>query len=166
MMNEKMEQVLKQQKQQMDEPRIDDNEDIIQLVGFVVGEEEFAVPILSIKEIIKPLDYTRVPKTPSYVLGVFNMRGSVLPLVDLKNKFGMPPTKFNEDTRVIVLKNDKDEQVGFVIEELSEAIRIKESDIEPAPEGSGKDNLIYGVGKKDDRLITILRVEALLKRDF
>lgn len=165
-MNEKMEQVLKQQKQQMDEPRIDDMDDVVQLVGFVVGEEEFAVPILSIKEIIKPLDYTRIPKTPSYVLGVFNMRGSVLPLVDLKNKFGMPATKFNEDTRVIVLKNERDEQVGFVIEELSEAIRIKESDIEPAPEGSGKDNLIYGVGKKDDRLITILRVEALLKREF
>ena len=165
-MNEKMEQVLKKQRQQMDDPRAEDNDDVIQLVGFVVGEEEFAVPILSIKEIIKPLDYTRVPKTPSYVLGVFNMRGSVLPLVDLKNKFGMPATKFNDDTRVIVLKNDNDEQVGFVIEELSEAIRIKEGDIEPAPEGSGKDNLIYGVGKKDDRLITILRVDTLLKRDF
>lgn len=165
-MNDKMEQVLKQQKQQMDEPGVDDNEDVIQLVGFVVGEEEFAVPILSIKEIIKPIDYTRIPKTPSYVLGVFNMRGSVLPLVDLKNKFGMPLTKFNDETRVIVLKNDKDEQVGFVIEELSEAIRIKEGDIEPAPEGSGRDNLIYGVGKKDERLITILRVETLLKRDF
>jgi len=164
-MNEKMEKVLKQQKQQMKEPRVDDMDDVVQLVGFVVGEEEFAVPILSIKEIIKPLEYTRVPKTPSYVLGVFNMRGSVLPLVDLKNKFGMPMTKFNDDTRVIVLK-DGDEQVGFVIEELSEAIRIKESNIEPAPEGSGKDNLIYGVGKIDDRLITILNVKALLKRDF
>jgi len=164
-MNEKMEKVLKQQKQQMKEPRVDDMDDVVQLVGFVVGEEEFAVPILSIKEIIKPIEYTRVPKTPSYVLGVFNMRGSVLPLVDLKNKFGMPMTKFNDDTRVIVLK-DGDEQVGFVIEELSEAIRIKESNIEPAPEGSGKDNLIYGVGKIDDRLITILNVKALLKRDF
>jgi len=164
-MNEKIEKLLKQQKQQMEEPRVDDMDDVIQLVGFIVGEEEFAVPILSIKEIIKPIEYTRVPKTPSYVLGVFNMRGTVLPLVDLKNKFGMPKTKFDDDTRVIVLK-DGDEQVGFVIEELSEAIRIKESNIEPAPEGSGKDNLIYGVGKVDDRLITILNVKALLKRDF
>lgn len=164
-MNEKMEQILKKQKQQVDEPQIQE-EDVIQLVGFVVGDEEFAVPILSIKEIIKPIEYTRVPKTPSYVLGVFNMRGSVLPLVDLKHKFGMPKTKFNDETRVIVLKNENEEQVGFVIEELSEALRIKESDIEPAPETSGKDNLIYGVGRIDDRLVTILQIETLLKRDF
>jgi len=165
-MNDKMEQVLKKQKKQIDGPEVTDQEEIVQLVGFVVGEEEFAVPILSIKEIIKPIDYTRVPKTPDYVLGVFNMRGSVLPLVDLKMKFGMPPTKQNDETRVIVLKNKDEEQVGFVIEELSEAIRIKESDIDPAPDSASKDNLIYGVGKKENRLVTILQIETLLKRDF
>ena len=69
-----------------------DNEELdefLQLVGFIVGEEEFAVPILNIQEIIKPIEYTRVPATPNYVLGVFNLRGSVIPLIDLRLKFGL-----------------------------------------------------------------------------
>ena len=154
------------QKQQEQKKPNTETENIIQLVAFVVGSEEFAVPILSIQEIIKPLEYTRVPGVPNYVLGVFNMRGWVVPLINLRLKFRLPCEKPTEDTRYIVIKN-QEERAVFTIDRLTEAVRIKESDIDPTPETISQDeNLIYGVGKRDDRLITILRPEELLKRTF
>lgn len=141
-------------------------EDILQVVGFLVGSEEFAVPILDIQTIEKPIDFTRVPGTPSYVLGVFNLRGNVYPLIDLRAKFGLPVIKQNKDTRYIVIKHN-DEVAGFVIDRLTEAIKINEADIEPTPETLNEEaDLIYGIGKQKDRLITILKVEYLLKRAF
>ena len=164
-MNEKLQQVLKNQKAQKNGPDENKDEGIVQLVCFMVGDEEFGVPILNIQEIIKPLASTRVPSTAAYVVGVFNLRGSVLPLVDLRQKFGLSPQRHTEDTRFIVIKNDKNQVSGFVIDKLTEAIRMKESDIDPAPEsGSDDENQIYGVGKREDKIITILRVESLLNK--
>ncbi|BBG65201.1 positive regulator of CheA protein activity [Hydrogenimonas sp.] len=165
-MSNQLEKVLQKQQQQQKAPDEGEIENVIQLVGFMVGEEEFAVPILGIQEIIKPIEYTRVPKTPPYVLGVFNLRGSVLPLIDLRMKFGLSKSKENEDTRYMVIKHN-DEVAGFVIDRLTQATRIKESAIDPAPETlNDEQNLIYGVGKQKEKLISILNVEALLKRDF
>lgn len=81
----------------------DEPEDILQVIGFVVGNEEFAVPILNVKEIVKPTDFTRVPGTPPYVLGVFNMRGNVYPLINLRLKFGLPAIKQDKDTRYLIV---------------------------------------------------------------
>lgn len=141
-------------------------EDILQVISFLVGNEEFAVPILSVRDIVKPIEYTRVPGTPDYVSGVFNLRGNVFPLINLRMKFGLPELKQNKDTRYIVIQHN-DEVAGFVIDKLIEVARIKESDIDPTPETLHEEaNLIYGIGKQKDRLITILKVEYLLKRAF
>ena len=88
-MNDKLNQVLKRQKRQVIDPSEKEREEIVQLVGFIVGDEEYAIPILNIQEIIKPIEYTRVPSVPNYVLGVFNLRGSVIPLIDLRKKFSL-----------------------------------------------------------------------------
>jgi purine-binding chemotaxis protein CheW len=165
-MSEKLQQIInKQQEQQNDEVSLID--DGVQLVGFIVGDEEYAVPILNIQEIIKPLKWTRVPQTPAYVLGVFNLRGAVIPLIDLRVKFGLPPKNHNDETRFFVLKYE-DDVAGFVIDRLTEAIRIKQTDIGPAPDTAlgEEESLIDGVGKKSDRILTILKVNKLLERDF
>ena len=142
------------------------DEDVVQLVGFVIGDEEYSVPILDIQEIIKPISWTRVPQTPAYVLGVFNLRGSVIPLIDLRIKFGLEPKKHDDDTRFIVMKDGAD-VAGFVIDRLTEALRIKKSDINPAPDTLDEDtSMIEGVGKKADRILTILKVHKLLERNF
>ncbi|PAF47652.1 chemotaxis protein CheW [Helicobacter sp. 12S02232-10] len=146
--------------------RQEEIEDILQVIGFIVGNEEFAVPILNVIEIVKPIEYTRVPGTPNYVLGVFNLRGNVFPLINLRLKFGIPAAKQDKDTRYLVVRHN-DQIAGFVIDKLTEAIRIKKSDIDPVPETlAEQDNLMYGVGKREDRLVTILKIETLLKRDF
>lgn len=165
-MNDRLQQVLQTQQDQKNTPTLKKDEGILQLVGFMVGDEEFSVPILSIQEIVKPIEYTRIPSTPTYVLGVFNLRGNVIPLISLRMKFGLPEAKNTDDTRMIVIK-DKNQVIGYVIDKLTEALRIRESDIDPAPETAVQDEkLIYGVGKRDDRIITILNIEGLMHRDF
>ncbi len=164
-MSDKLKQIINKQSEQQN-LAIDHSDDIVQLVGFIIGEEEYAVPILTIQEIIKPIRWTRVPQTPAYVLGVFNLRGSVIPLIDLRLKFGLGAKNHNEETRFFVLKQG-DEVAGFVIDRLTMAIRIKKSDIGPAPDTmAGDDSMIEGVGKQDDRILTILKVNKLLERDF
>lgn len=165
-MSEKLQQIINKQSSQQDGPKVEEIDEILQLVGFVVGDEEFTVPILSIQEIIKPIEYTRVPQTPDYVLGVFNLRGSVIPLIDLRLKFGLPAEKQTEKTRYIVMKHGN-EIAGFVIDALTEAIRLRKRDVDPAPETISADkSMIDGVGKQHDKILTILKVDRLLKRDF
>jgi len=165
-MSDKLKQIINKQNEQQNSETLDQSNDIVQLVGFIIGEEEYAVPILSIQEIIKPISWTRVPQTPAYILGVFNLRGSVIPLIDLRVKFGLSSKNHNEETRFFVLKQG-DDVAGFVIDRLTMAIRIKKEDIGPAPDTlAGDESMIDGVGKQDDRILTILKVAKLLERDF
>lgn len=173
MSNDKLDQILQKQQAQIAGSDVDQREDdIIQLVGFVVGDEEYAIPILNIQEIIKPIEYTRVPSVPDYVLGVFNMRGNVMPLIDLAQRFHLGSSKMTPQTRYIVLRGETNgsgvgANAGFVIDRLTEAIKIHRNRIDPPPETLVKDKgMIYGIGKRDENILTILKVEALLKREF
>lgn len=164
-MSDKLKEIINKQNKKQDE-KISRSDDVVQLVGFIIGEEEYAVPILAIQEIIKPFPWTRVPQVPKYVVGVFNMRGAVIPLIDLRLKFGLSPKKHSEETRFIVMRHG-DDIAGFVIDRLTMALRIKKSDIGPAPDtANGDETAIDGVGKQADRIITILKVNRLLQRDF
>lgn len=163
-MSDKLKQIISKQNEK--EEVVDHSQDVVQLVGFIIGEEEYAVPILAIQEIIKPFPWTRVPQVPKYVVGVFNMRGAVIPLIDLRLKFGLSAKKQSDETRFIVMRHG-DDVAGFIIDRLTMAIRIKKSDIGPAPDTiNGDDTAIDGVGKQEDRIITILKVNKLLERDF
>ena len=165
-MSDKLKQVISKQSRQQNVETLDQSDDIVQLVGFIIGNEEYAVPILTIQEIIKPFSWTRVPQVPPYVLGVFNLRGAVIPLIDLRLKFGLQPKKHSDETRFIVMKHG-DDVAGFVIDRLTMAIRIKKENIGPAPDTvNAEDSVIDGVGKQADKIITILKVDKLLLRDF
>jgi len=164
-MSDKLKQIINKQGEQQNQEH-DQLDEIVQLVGFVIGDEEYAIPILSIQEIIKPFNWTRVPQVPKYVLGVFNLRGAVIPLIDLRAKFGLSAKNHSEETRFIVMRHD-DDVAGFVIDRLTMAIRLKKENIGPAPDTiSGDQSMIDGVGKQEDKIITILKVNKLLERDF
>ncbi|MBE0495114.1 MAG: purine-binding chemotaxis protein CheW [Campylobacterales bacterium] len=165
-MNDKLNNILQKQQKQVADPEAKNREEVIQLVGFIVSDEEYAIPMLNIQEIIKPIEYTRVPSVPDYVLGVFNLRGNVIPLIDLRKKFNLDASKQGEESRYIVMKGENN-IAGFVIDRLTEAIRIRQDRIDPAPQTLHADKgMIYGIGKREESILTILRVEALLKRDF
>jgi len=164
-MSDKLKEIISTQNEQQNTD-LSQLDDVVQLVGFVIGEEEYAVPILAIQEIIKPFSWTRVPQVPGYVLGVFNLRGSVIPLIDLRLKFGLQEKKQSDDTRFIVMRHG-DDVAGFVIDRLTMAIRLRKTDVGPPPDTvNGDDTIIEGVGKQADKIITILKVNKLLERDF
>lgn len=171
MSDNKMKNIFEQQQKQLNSQNALGNvavsDEVLQVIGFIIGNEEFSVPIMSVTEIVKPIEYTRVPGTPPYVLGVVNMRGNVYPLINLRMKFGMQPIKQDKDTRYIFMRQN-DDIAGFVIDKLTAAMTLPKSIIDPVPDtlASNQADMIGGIGKQDDNLVTILKVEALLKRDF
>lgn len=140
-----------------------DEMDQIQLVGMKLGEEEYAVDVLKITEIIRAVEITVVPRMESYILGVMNLRGKVVPVIDLRVRFNLDRCDFDKSTRIIVVSVDK-ENIGFVVDEVTQVIRIKRSMVEPTPPlvGSIGQEYILGICKYDSRLIMLLDIDRVI----
>lgn len=135
----------------------------LKLVGFRLGDEEYAVDILKIKEIKLLMDITRVPKAPGFVEGVINLRGDIVPIIDLRKKLGLEVKPMGEDSRIIIVEIDH-KMCGVIVDGVSEVIEIEESKIFPAPpmvKGIDADYL-KGVGKQDDRILILLDLDKIL----
>lgn len=141
-------------------------EDLLQLVSFVIDSEEFGIDILKVQEIIRPVEITRVPNAPAFVEGVINLRGRIVPVVDLRKRFGLAEREQDQHTRIIVVEL-VDRVVGFMMDAVREVIRVDRSVIEPAPElAIGIDtDYIKGVAKLEDRLLILLDLEEVLTAD-
>ena len=145
----------------MSEKTYSNNE--IQLVVFKLGREEYGVSILQVQEIKRMTDITRVPHTPDYLKGVINLRGSVLPVVDLKKRLSLPPSDHTDDTRIIIVKVE-DIIVGLTVDAVSEVTAINQEQIEPpqAVVSGVEANYLSGVGKMDNRLLILLNLETII----
>ncbi len=137
-----------------------------QLVSFRVAGEEFATDIMQVQEIIRLEKVTSVPHAPPFVEGVVNLRGSVLPVIDLRRRFGLPERQHDDATRVVVVDVDH-HKTGIIVDSVSEVMRLPVQAIEPAPEivkADYREDFLEGVGKLDggDRMILILRTDRLL----
>ena len=140
-----------------------DTSEILQLVGFKIGQEEFGINILAVQEIIKIIDITRVPNASEFIEGVINLRGRIIPIVHLRKRLGMPVIETDKNTRIIVVEiNDK--TIGFIVDEVQEVLRISADITEKPPElVSGVDSeYITAVAKLDDRLLILLDLEKTL----
>ena len=134
---------------------------------FRLQGEEYGLEILKVREIIGLMDITSVPQTPEYVAGVINLRGKVIPVVDLRLKFGMPHEEFTEETCVIVVEmasQDGETLVGVIVDAVSEVLDVSGTDIEPAPEfGSSVDTtFILGMGKVKNEVKILLDIDRVL----
>jgi purine-binding chemotaxis protein CheW len=139
------------------------SEELIQLVSFNIGDEEFGVDILKVQEINRMLDVTRVPNAPEYVDGVINLRGKVIPIIDLRRRFAMERKEHDKNTRIVVVELSG-KVVGFVVDAVSEVLRIPKSVTEPPPPivAGIEAEYITAVGKLEDRLLILLDLEKVL----
>lgn len=133
---------------------------------FLLDEEEYAVDVTGVQEILEVPDITRVPKMPDYMCGIINVRGSVVPVVDLRLRFGMAKTEKTIDTCIIVLEidlNGKKSIIGTLADSVDEVIELKEAQTEAVPEiGTRiKVDFIKAVGKRNDQFIMILDVDKI-----
>ncbi|WP_028572088.1 chemotaxis protein CheW [Desulfonatronum lacustre] len=138
---------------------------LLQLVTFHIGEEEFGVEILKVQEIIRMMGITRVPKAPDFVEGVINLRGKVIPIIDLRTRFGMAAQEHDKHTRIIVIEINA-VIIGFVVDSVSEVLRIPGNTVEPPPPiiSGIESEYIRGVGKLADRLLILLDLDSLLSK--
>ncbi len=134
-----------------------------QLVVFNLSGETYGVDISSVREIIRMQTITEVPKTPDFVEGVINLRGKVIPVIDLHKRFDLPMVEETSHSRIMVVEVDHI-TVGMIVDSVSEVLRIPKDTIDPPPPViSGVDSaFLRGVGKLDDRLIILLDLNQVL----
>jgi purine-binding chemotaxis protein CheW len=130
---------------------------------FGLGGEEYGLEILKVREIIGMMDITSVPRTPEFVMGVINLRGNVIPVVDLRLKFGMPHIDRTEETCIIVV-DVLGMEMGILVDRVSEVLDIVDEEIQPAPDfGVAVDTeFILGIGRANDRVTILLDISQVL----
>ena len=157
-----MEETYTQEGQQTEKDRL------IQLVGFVMGEELFGVDILMVQEIIREAFITPIPNSPEFIEGVINLRGSIIPVIDLRKRLGLlKDAKQNEDTWILIL-NIEDRVTGFIVDSVSEVLKIQKSTIKPPPDivvAGLQSQYIDGVCKIDKGLMVLLDFDRILLID-
>lgn len=128
-----------------------------QLVIFALASEDFGVPIEQVKEIIRFTSVTSLPKAPPAVLGVINLRNTVIPVVSLRERFGFPVQEVDNDTRIVV-SDVCGQTVGFVVDAVTEVLRVSEDSIQPPPDNTSAvdSRFISGIGRIEDRLVIVL----------
>jgi purine-binding chemotaxis protein CheW len=137
----------------------------IQIVGFRIGRETFGLPIAMVREIVRVPEITSVPNAPDYIEGVINLRGRIIPVVDLRKRFGEKVIEPSKRNRIVVVELES-RAIGLIVNSASEVIKIPPSDIE-APHSvfqEGELNYITGVGKFRGRLVMMLDLSKILQR--
>lgn len=138
-----------------------------QLVSFSLGDEEFGIEVLKVREIIRMTAITHMPNTPHYIEGIINLRGRVIPIISMRRKFGLAETENNNQTRIIVVDVDGD-LTGFIVDAVSEVIRISDGEIQPPPpvvSGGMDQECITGVINRADRLLVLLSLDKMFSRE-
>jgi purine-binding chemotaxis protein CheW len=139
----------------------------LQLVVFNIGTEEFGVEIKKVQEIIRMANITEIPRAPTYVKGVINLRGRIIVVISLNVIMGTGSRGYDTNTRIIIVSIDNT-IMGFIVDSVSEVLRVSNEDIEPAPPlilSKIRSEYLGGVGKLDDRLLILLNIDKMLNAE-
>jgi purine-binding chemotaxis protein CheW len=138
----------------------------LKVIVFALGEEEYGVEVEKVRTIERMMPMTRVPKVPEFIKGVINLRGVVVPVIDLRGRFGFPETEYTDNTRIIIVAVN-DLEVGMIVDSANDVIDIDSDSIEAPPEivGGLKAKYLRGIAKiADDRLLILLNLSEVLSR--
>lgn len=138
-------------------------DELIQLVSFMLSSEEYGVEVLKVREIIRMPEITKMPNTPSYVEGIINLRGKVIPIISMRKRFGLMEADHDSHTRIMVM-DVAGGLTGFIVDAVSEVIRIRSSEIQPPPNmvaGNVDQEFITGVFNHAEHLLIIMDVDRM-----
>ncbi len=149
--------------QAVDEDELFADVDIVQLVSFSIDKIEYGIEILAVHDILRMPDITRLPNTPDFIKGVINLRGNVVPVVDIKRRFGMNQAEITDASRIIVIETIS-KLVGLLVDNVNQVVRLPETNINPHSEliEGISEEFIQGIGRMRDRLIIILTLSHIL----
>ena len=126
------------------------------------GDEQFGIDIKYVDNIVRMQRITRVPKVQSYIKGVINLRGEIIPVMCLRTKFGLPDKEYTNATRIIIVKPESNAKIGVLVDEVREVVSLDEDNIEKTVYDEQGNNLI-GVGKYNDTLISLLNIQGVIQ---
>lgn len=142
-------------------------EAIHQYLSFRLADELYAVSILYIKEIIKPSLFTELPRTAAVILGIISLRGTIVPVVDLRVLLGLDDKVQTRKSRILIVSVEADDQIGLLVDEVKSVIRLRDEDLEPPPAvfGRAEAEHIKGVGWFDGEMYTLLELSSMVQLD-
>lgn len=140
--------------------------DFLQVVSFKLDREEYAIEITKVKEIILLAGVTRIPQVPEFIEGIINLRGNVIPVIDLRKRFCLPEAKKDEHTRIVVSRLEG-RIIGLIVDSVSQVMNIPKVNIQPPPQtvANVAGEYITGIAKLEDRMIILLDIEKILRRE-
>ncbi len=146
------------------------NSDASQFLTFILGEENYGVDILRVQEIKGWSPVTKIPNTPDYLRGVLNLRGTIVPIVDLRMRFHQPDVEYTAVTVVIVLSvhsEDRERTIGIVVDGVSDVLSVSDGEIKPTPDFGGTigTEFIHGLLSIEEQMVMLLDIDLLLSQD-
>ncbi|QFT88888.1 Chemotaxis protein CheW [Bacillus sp. THAF10] len=144
-----------------------DTAQMLKLIVFELGDEEYAIPVHQVRSIEKLMKFTRVPNVPAFIKGVINLRGVITPIIDLKSRLEMEESPPSHSSRIIITVVD-DIEVGFIVDAANDVVDITEEDIEPSPEvvGTVAKKYVQGVVNVNKRLFVCLDLSEILQMNY
>ncbi|QIZ77334.1 chemotaxis protein CheW [Ferrimonas lipolytica] len=144
----------------------DKNDEVVQWVTFQLEQETYGINVMQVREVLRYSDIAPVPGAPSYVLGIINLRGNVVTVIDTRARFGLMPGEITDNTRIVIIEAE-DQVVGIQVDSVAEVVYLNSSEIDTAPNVGNEESakFIQGVSHRDDRLLILVDLEKLLSND-
>lgn len=142
------------------------NDPVLQWVTFHLGDEKYGVNVMQVQEVLRVSEIAPVPGAPSYVLGIINLRGNVVTVVDTRSRFGMVPKELEDASRILIIESG-DQEVGLLVDCVSEVVYLRASEVEVTPNVGNEENsrFIQGVSNREDDLLILVDLNKLLNDD-
>jgi len=143
---------------------VENNDDsIIQWVTFHLENEKYGIKVMQVQEVLRMTEIAPVPGAPHYVLGIINLRGNVVTVIDTRRRFGLPDAEADDETRIVIIEADNN-VVGILVDSVAEVVDLRTSEIETAPNVGNDESSKYiqGVSSRDDELLILVDVNKLL----
>lgn len=144
----------------------DVNDEVLQWVTYRLGEETYGINVMQVQEVLRYTEIAPVPGAPAYVLGIINLRGNVVTVIDTRSRFGLPSTETTDNTRIVIIESDE-QVVGILVDSVAEVVYLKTSEIDSAPNVGTEESakFIQGVSNRDGELLILVDLNKLLTDD-
>lgn len=142
------------------------DDQVLQWVTFKLDGETYGINVMQVQEVLRYSEIAPVPGAPSYVLGIINLRGNVVTVIDTRHRFGLPPSEVTDNTRIVIIETD-DHVIGILVDSVAEVVYLKQSEIESAPNVGNDESakFIQGVCHKNDELLILIELNKLLTNE-
>ncbi|MBL73833.1 MAG: chemotaxis protein CheW [Idiomarinaceae bacterium] len=142
---------------------VDSNDEVLQWVTFQLEEETYGINVMQVQEVLRYSEIAPVPGAPDYVLGIINLRGNVVTVIDTRLRFGLPENEITDNTRIVIIESDK-QVIGILVDSVAEVVYLKKSEIDSAPNVGTEESarFIQGVSKRDGELLILVDLDKML----